>query len=40
MGFEKVLDDRGYDSGAYYVKMAKSGFLILLRLSKNKEQPR
>ncbi|MCW0145307.1 hypothetical protein OIU82_20355 [Escherichia coli] len=39
MGFEKVLDDRGYDSGAYYVKDGKSGFLILLRLSKNKEQP-
>jgi hypothetical protein len=29
MGFEKVLDERGYDDGAYYVKDGKIWILIL-----------
>ena len=39
MGFEKVLTIVVMILGRTTLKMAKSGFLILLRLSKNKEQP-
>lgn len=32
MGFEKVLDDRGYDSGAYYVKDGKKWIFDIVAL--------
>ena len=32
MGFEKVLDDRGYDSGAYYVKDDKKWIFDIVAL--------
>lgn len=32
MGFEKVLDDRGYDSGAYYVKDSKKWIFDIVAL--------
>lgn len=32
MGFEKVLDDRGYDSGVYYVKDGKKWIFDIVAL--------
>ena len=32
MGFEKMLDDRGYDSGAYYVKDGKKWIFDIVAL--------
>ncbi|WP_312383581.1 hypothetical protein [Atlantibacter subterraneus] len=32
MGFEKVLDDRGYDSGAYYFKDGKKWIFDIVAL--------
>ncbi|WP_338464456.1 hypothetical protein [Franconibacter daqui] len=32
MGFEKVIDDRGYDSGAYYIKDGKKWIFDIVAL--------